>query len=241
MLKRASYALLAVAPLVLLADCGSSENNATDDAGAGTGASSGACSYPSAGQATKPVKAPPSTPTQSGDVAVTMKTSAGDIALTLNADSAPCTVNSFVSLATQGYFDDTSCHRLTTAASGIAVLQCGDPTGTSQGGPGYSFADELDSANALETDKKASAQMGSTYKTYPAGTVAMANGGPGTNGSQFFLVYADSPLQPNYTVFGTIAPAGLTVLHQVAQAGTADGGVDGAPKTPVKISAVSVG
>ena len=238
MLKRASYALLAVAALVLLAGCGSSEDNATDSAAAAGG---GSCVYPSSGPAARPVKAPASAPTATGKVAVTMKTSAGDIALTLDAGEAPCTVNSFVSLAKQGYFDDTSCHRLTTAASGIAVLQCGDPTGTSQGGPGYTFADELDSAHALATDKKASAQMGSTYKTYPAGTVAMANAGPGTNGSQFFLVYADSPLQPNYTVFGTIAPAGLTVLDTVAKAGTADGGPDGAPKTPVKISSVSVG
>ena len=82
--------------------------------------------------------------------------------LTLDADEAPCTVNSFVSLAQQGYFDDTTCHRLTTTKeSGISVLQCGDPTGTGTGGPGYAFDDEL-----------------SGSETYPAGTLAMANAGP---------------------------------------------------------------
>ena len=95
-----------------------------------------------------------------------------------------------MSLAEQGYFDDTTCHRLTT--QGIFVLQCGDPTATGGGGPGYSFEDELDGA-----------------EKYPAGTIAMANAGPDTNGSQFFLVYEDTELPPSYTTFGTIDDAGL--------------------------------
>ena len=242
MLKRAPYALLAVAPLVLLAGCGSDDKASDDSAGS---TASGTCSYPSSGQQpAKDVKAPPTTPTESGTVAVTMKTSAGDIGLSLDADGEPCTVNSFASLAKQGYFDNTSCHRLTTA--NIFVLQCGDPTATGGGDPGYSFADELDGANALATDEDATKQyaaQGGTgdIKTYAAGTVAMANAGPGTNGSQFFLVYDDSPLPPAYSVFGTIDAGGLKVLDSVAKAGTSDGGEDGAPKTPVDIDSVTLG
>ena len=101
------------------------------------------------------------------------------------------------------------------------MLQCGDPTGTGSGGPGYSFDDEL-------TGKE----------TYPAGTLAMANAGPNTNGSQFFLVYADTPLPPSYTVFGKMDPAGRRVVARIAAAGTADGGPDGAPKQAVRITSV---
>jgi peptidyl-prolyl cis-trans isomerase B (cyclophilin B) len=101
------------------------------------------------------------------------------------------------------------------------VLQCGDPTGSGSGGPGYSFDDEL-------TGKE----------KYPAGTLAMANAGPNTNGSQFFIVYADTPLPPSYTVFGTIDPEGLRVVKRIAGAGTSDGGPDGAPKGDVLIRSV---
>ena len=125
-------------------------------------------------------------------------------------------------LARAGWFESSPCHRLTTA--GIRVLQCGDPTGTGSGGPGYVFADEaLDGA------------------TYPRGTVAMANRGPGTNGSQFFLVYADSELPPDYTPFGRITQ-GLDVLERVAAGGSDDsnGPGDGAPKTAVLITRATV-
>lgn len=150
----------------------------------------------------------------------TISTSVGDLAVTLDADAAPCTVNSFLSLAKQGYFDDTTCHRLTTA--GIFVLQCGDPTATGTGGPGYRFPDELKGT-----------------ETYEAGVLAMANAGPDTNGSQFFIVYADSQLQPDYTVFGHLDEASTGIVADVAADGTANGGADGAPKTPVDIKTVS--
>ena len=153
---------------------------------------------------------------------VTMATDRGDVVFEMDSAEAPCTANSLRSLAEAGYFDGTSCHRLTTA--GIEVLQCGDPTGTGTGGPGYAFADEnLEGA------------------TYPRGTVAMANAGPGTNGSQFFLVYGDSTLPPNYTPFGRIT-AGLDVLDAVAEAGTDDsnGTGDGRPKLPVTIETLQV-
>jgi peptidyl-prolyl cis-trans isomerase B (cyclophilin B) len=147
-------------------------------------------------------------------------TTAGDLAVTLDADRAPCTVNSFLSLAAQKYFDDTECHRLTT--EGIFVLQCGDPTGTGSGGPGYSFADELDGS-----------------ETYPAGTLAMANSGPDTNGSQFFVVYDDSSLPPDYTVFGQLDEKSTKTVADLAAKGTDSGAGDGAPKEKVTITEVT--
>ena len=150
--------------------------------------------------------------------AVTMATNRGDVVFEMDSATTPCTANNLRSLAHFRYFDGTACHRLTT--KGIEVLQCGDPTGTGSGGPGYSFADEnLEDA------------------TYPRGTVAMANAGPGTNGSQFFLVYGDSTLPPNYTPFGRIT-SGLEVLDAVAKAGSDDsnGAGDGKPKLPVTIT-----
>ena len=182
---------------------------------------SGECSYPADGRpAAKAVDAPEADPAVSGEVPVTIATSVGDLSVTLDADAAPCTTHSFLSLAEQGYFDGTSCHRLTT--QGIFVLQCGDPTGTGTGGPGYSFADEL-----------------SGDETYEAGTLAMANAGPDTNGSQFFVVYADTQLPPSYTVFGHLDEASVAVVAEVAAAGTESGAADGAPKTPVTLESVS--
>ena len=182
-----------------------------------------ACTFEKDGSPTaRPVDLPPDRATVSGEVPATIATSAGDITMTLDAGAAPCTVTSFASLADQGYFDDTPCHRLTT--QGNLLLQCGDPTGTGTGSPGYSFADEL-----------------SGRETYGAGTVAMANTGlPGSNGSQFFLVYGDSTLPPAYTVFGRLDAAGLEVVRAIAEKGTADGTPDGAPKARVAISSVTV-
>jgi peptidyl-prolyl cis-trans isomerase B (cyclophilin B) len=154
---------------------------------------------------------------------VTVYTDQGRIGIDLAADAAPCTVNSFLTLARAGFFTGIQCHRLTT--EGIYVLQCGDPTGTGAGGPGYRFDDE----NLPVGQQPA----------YPRGTVAMANGGPGTNGSQFFLVYRDSDIDPNYSVFGTVT-TGLDVLEKVAAAGTddANGPGDGRPKREITISQV---
>ena len=207
-------ALLLTASLALVA-CSAPEAPPTT-----TSETSEGCRYVSDGSGG--VEAPPAEPTVSGEVAATLETSAGAIGMTLDADRTPCTVGSFVSLAEQGYFDGTQCHRLTT--EGIFVLQCGDPTGTGRGGPGYSYADELDGS-----------------ETYPAGTVAMANAGPDTNGSQFFLVYADSPLPPSYTVLGSMDDAGLAVVAEIGAAGVAGGGQDGAPAEDVTIAAVDLG
>ena len=182
--------------------------------------------------ASKDVELPPADPTVTADQAVTISLGQGEVKATLDGEGAPCTVNSFVSLAEPGYFDGTACHRLTT--QGIMVLQCGDPTGSGAGGPGYQFDDELDAAEALEPNP-----MGGV--TYPAGTLAMANAGPGTNGSQFFIVYADSPLAPAYSVFGKVDPASLKVVRKIARLGTDSGAPDGAPKKPVEIAKVTVG
>lgn len=194
----------------------------TATASSGAPAGAGSCTYTPDGSGGE-VKAPPATPAYSGKVPATMKTSIGTLKLTLDAANAPCTVNSFLSLAEQGYFDGTSCHRL-TVSDGFKVLQCGDPTGSGAGGPGYSFDDEL-------TQKE----------TYGAGTLAMANAGPNTNGSQFFVVYGDTGLPPAYTVFGTVDKAGLAAIDKAAAAGVTpqNGPEDGTPVTPVKIESVS--
>jgi peptidyl-prolyl cis-trans isomerase B (cyclophilin B) len=160
---------------------------------------------------------PPAVP-DATPAAATIHTNRGDIALTLRAETA-CTVNSFAHLARHQYYDDTSCHRLTT--EGIFVLQCGDPSGKGTGSPGYAYDDEqLDGS------------------TYPAGTVAMANSGPNTNGSQFFLVYRDTVLDPHYTVFGHIT-AGLDVLQAIADGGS-EPARDGTPKLRVRILSVTL-
>ena len=162
------------------------------------------------------------------DYTAKIVTNCGTITIKLDGKAAPHTVNSFAFLASKHYFDNTPCHRLTT--SGIYVLQCGDPTGTGTGGPGYQFGDE-------NLDAFGKAGSGGTV-TYPAGTLAMANAGPGTNGSQFFLVYKDSPLSPNYTPFGQIV-SGLDVVQKIAAAGSNPPG-DGSPKQPVVIESFTV-
>ena len=167
-------------------------------------------------------------------VGAALQTNRGDIGLTLDNSQSPCTVNSFVTLARQQYFDNTHCHRLTTADS-LSVLQCGDPRGEGTGGPGYVFANEYPTDQYGSTDPVLRRPM-----DYPRGTLAMANAGPGTNGSQFFLVYRDSQLPPQYTIFGTIDDAGLAVLDQIAAAGVADGGTDGPPAEDVTITSVRV-
>ncbi|WP_199434844.1 peptidylprolyl isomerase [Qaidamihabitans albus] len=186
------------------------------------------CEYPASDQpAAKEVEPPDgaNVPAE-GTVDVTLQSTAGDIPLTLDRALAPCTVNSFVSLAEQGYYTDTACHRLGT--TGLQMLQCGDPSGTGSGGPGYQFADEV-----------------FPELKYGRGVLAMANSGPDTNGSQFFMVYGDAPLDPSYTVFGTISDEGLSVLDKVARAGD-DGSFDpspggGKPNMEIKFTGVTVG
>jgi peptidyl-prolyl cis-trans isomerase B (cyclophilin B) len=222
----------------------SAGSGVTAGAPSGSGASGGTvtCSYPSDGNAAaKEVDPPPSKPVATSPTKATISTNRGAIRVTLEADRAPCTVNSFLSLGAQGYFDDTRCHRLTTA--GIFVLQCGDPTGSGAGTPGYSFADELVKDDPrVQPCRSVDTAMGKQdICTYPAGTVAMANAGKDTNGSQFFLVYRDSPLPNAYTVFGRMDASGLKVVQQVARAGISNESQaqgDGPPQLAVTITSV---
>lgn len=153
---------------------------------------------------------------------LTLTTNCGDIVIALDP-AAPQTVSSEVFLAQQGFYDGVTCHRLTT--SGIFVLQCGDPAGDGTGGPGYTVPDENLPADGSNN--------------YPAGTVAMANAGPGTSGSQFFIVYQDTTLPPNYSIWGTVT-SGLDLVQEIASVGTADGTPDGAPRQPVFIESATV-
>jgi cyclophilin family peptidyl-prolyl cis-trans isomerase len=164
---------------------------------------------------------PPADAPSAGTVRVTLRTNQGAIDLVLDAAKAPCAVHSFAHLARAGFFTDSPCHRLTTA--GIFVLQCGDPTGSGSGGPGYRFADENLPVNITPA--------------YPRGTVAMANAGPDTNGSQFFLVYRDSDIDPNYPVFGLVT-GGLDIVERVAAGGAANN--DGPPEIEVIVEGADV-
>ena len=201
------------------------------------------CSYPSASAGTV-VKS--SLPTASPDYKATytasIKTNLGPITIDLANSKATCTVNSFVHLASDNFWNNTQCHRLSTT-DGLYMLQCGDPTAKASqtlscssatlgtGGPGYEFASE---------NLPTAGSSGSV--TYKAGTVAMANSGGATNGSQFFLVFKNTTLGPDYTPFGTIT-SGLNILQNVAKDGTSctyaeSGG--GVPKEKVIIDSVSI-
>jgi cyclophilin family peptidyl-prolyl cis-trans isomerase len=220
---------------------GDEDASAAADATASTGGSSAAapstnadgtvtCTYApddSGNPNLKDVGTPPnpgSTPTQ-GTSTLLMSTDQGDLTLTLDRAKAPCAAASFTYLASQSFFDGSSCHRMVNQPS-FGVLQCGDPTGTGSGGPSYKYAEEV-----------------TPDTTYPRGTIAMAKtSAPNTTGSQFFLCFTDTQLPPEYTVVGTVDEAGLAVLDKVAAGGnnSANGEGDGAPNIPVTISKLSV-
>ena len=205
---------------------------------AGPGPTTGPCQYTPTPDdpAVRPVPLPRDpTPTPSrGTAEVLLFTNLGPIPLRLDRAAAPCTVQSFLHLARHSFYDRTICHRL-TAYPTLSVLQCGDPSGTGEGGPGYRYKDELPT-----TLPPAPTDPTGVRRLYARGVLAMANAGPDTNGSQFFLVYADSALRPNYTVFGTVGRVGLHTLDRVAAGGiqpTADdpAPVDGAPARRTEI------
>jgi peptidyl-prolyl cis-trans isomerase B (cyclophilin B) len=181
------------------------------------------CTYTPHPPASRNVGIPPAKPDYKATYQATINTNRGAVVIDLLNSKATCTVNSFAFLSEKKFYNDTPCPRLVT--SGIYVLQCGDPTGTGSGGPGYEFDDE-NLAGA----------------TYPAGTLAMANSGPNTNGSQFFLVYKNTSLAPSYTPFGKIV-GGLNVLLDIAKGGVKAplnpaGG--GHPKETVTIESVTI-
>jgi len=176
------------------------------------------CMYTSA-DGTSPT--PDATEPAAGTQEMTIVTNLGAITADIDTAGAPCTAGSFTHLAQDGYFDDQQCHRLVT--DGIWVLQCGDPdaraaieAGTpemaGQGSPGYSYGEENLPVEAAGN--------------YPAGTIAMANAGPGTTGSQFFIVYKDTQLPADYTILGQVT-AGLDIVEQVAAAGAMEVTVPG--------------
>ena len=169
------------------------------------------------------VPPPASRPMYSGEVRATITTNLGPLVVVLDADRAPCTVHSFAHLVREDYYTETTCHRITT--EGLWVLQCGDPTGTGTGTPGYRY-DEENLPIGLSP-------------AYRRGKLAMANAGPGTNGGQFFIVYRDSDIAPDYTVFGEVV-SGLDVVERVAAAGTNTGEPDGRPALDIEITSLSI-
>jgi len=182
------------------------------------------CAYTTSGTPARKVGQPPAKPDWQASYQATIRTNRGDVVIDLLNSKATCTVNSFVYLAAKDYFSNTICHRLTTS-SPLYVLQCGDPTGTGTGGPGYEFASE----------NLAGAK-------YTAGTLAMVNTGqPDSNGSQFFIVYKNSTLAPSYTPFGTVVK-GLGIIQNVAKAGIVNASApgDGHPKEKVVIESVTI-
>lgn len=232
-MRRVAAAAAAGFAVAVLAGCGGSSAGKADNpivaansptASVSSPATAGRCGpAPTATPQHLQFKAEPKVTVAPTPYTATIVTNCGTIVATLDAAKAPHTVNSFAFLAGQHYFDHTICHRLTT--QGIFVLQCGDPTGTGTGGPGYTIPDENLSG-----------------ATYPAGTLAMANtGAPHTGGSQFFFCYADTPLPPQYTPFGHVTQ-GLDVLKAIAANGEDDsnGPGDGKPKSPVVIESFTV-
>jgi cyclophilin family peptidyl-prolyl cis-trans isomerase len=162
------------------------------------------------------------TPTQeiSENTTATIKTGKGDIEIMFYIKDAPNTVANFVKLANQGFYNGVIFHRVIKGF----MIQGGDPTGTGRGGPGYQFADELNPSSQ-------SYQAG-----YKKGVVAMANSGPDTNGSQFFIMLEDYPLDRNYTIFGKVAK-GQEVVDEIGNAQT---GANDRPVDPVKMTSVII-
>lgn len=188
------------------------------------------CEYPAGGgEAAKDVSTPKTDGiTTTGTVTVTLKTNHGDVPMELDRSMSPCAVNAIEHLAKEGYYNDTVCHRMTSG--GLNVLQCGDPSGSGAGGPGFTFKDEypVDEADAASS------------VVYPEGSIAMANSGPDTNGSQFFLNYGDGQLQPSYSVLGTMTPEGLDVVKGISEKGIEGGQLDGKPAEEVRIESATV-
>lgn len=146
-----------------------------------------------------------------------MKTTAGEIEIELFANKTPITVNNFVTLSKKKFYENVIFHRVIKGF----MIQGGDPTGTGSGGPGYKFDDEKFDGDYLR------------------GTVAMANAGPNTNGSQFFIMHKDNPLPLNYVIFGRVSK-GMDTVDAIAEAPMKTGGEASSPVDPVKIQTVTI-
>ncbi len=208
--------------IAMLAACGddtsTSSDNTSVDAGA-TATTTDGCA-PADGSADKQATFaayPPVCIEPGKGYAATIETNHGTLHITLRADIAPMTVNSFVNLARYHYFDGTTCHR----AIQNFVVQCGDPTATGNGGPGYEFADELPT------------------EAYQIGSIAMANAGPNTNGSQFFIISGSNgaALPPSYSLFGQVDEADIGV---VAALNALSNPSDGPPLEPIDIGSITI-
>jgi peptidyl-prolyl cis-trans isomerase B (cyclophilin B) len=175
---------------------------------------------------------------------MTIATSAGTVTASLDREAAPCTVANFDYLASQDFFNNTTCNRLTNGDSSFFLL-CGDPTSSDpNGGPGYTYDDEnpplgFSAPPGASPDPSASAGAPPSQVVYPAGTVAVWNQASNENGSQFIIAYKDSTLPPNYSVFGQIT-GGLDAVSKIGTSGVKDGSHDGTPKTPVTITTLTV-
>ncbi|MFE9957874.1 peptidylprolyl isomerase [Micromonospora sp. NPDC005299] len=209
----AAVLVLVVAGTVWLATSLGGDDNKQNNAGGGGFSQCAYNEVPKEGRPKqiKDVGLPPNQQANKGTQTMTIDTNLGPITAKLDRSLVPCTAGSFTHLASKGFFDNTKCHRLVT--EGIKVLQCGDPSATGKGwretdgtgGPSFNLAEEN-----LPTDKR---------PPYPEGVIAMANSAqPGSTGSQFFIVYGDSQLDPNYTVLGTVT-GGMDLVKQVAAAG----------------------
>lgn len=219
-LTRPALTAAALALVLGLAACGEDDpkdDEARDSSSEDSASSEVSCDYVPDGTDTG-VELPPETPSTSGEVGVTIGTTIGEFHLTLDGERTPCTTNSIASLVEQGFYDGTTCHRM-TVSPGFEVLQCGDPTGSGGGGPGYTIPAEFDGT-----------------ETYPAGTLAMARAtDPDSGGSQFFICFGDTQLSPEYTVFGTVDQATVDAIATAAEAGVTPvmGPEDGTPNTEI--------
>jgi peptidyl-prolyl cis-trans isomerase B (cyclophilin B) len=231
----------AIVWIAIAAGGGDDENSdptVAPDASGSVSASPTSCDYkplvdPSSSASQEPLPAsvkevgkPEANVPRSGKQVMTINTNLGEIAIEMDLAKTPCTAGSFAYLAGKKFFDNTKCHRL---VADIGALQCGDPGGDGTGGPTYRFGDEN-----LPVNRR---------PAYPEGTVAMANAGPDTNGSQFFFVFKDSPLQAQYSLFGKITK-GLDIIKKVAEGGD-DGAYaqqagGGRPKTEIVFQTVTV-
>lgn len=172
--------------------------------------------------AARPVHLPRAKQKSQGTVDVTISTNYGRMTFRMVRDDAPCAVGNIVHLARSHFYSLTQCFRLTDSER-LGVLQCGDLIRQEEGGPGYQFPDEVDGT-----------------ETYPRGTIAMGNQGPGTNGSEFFIVHSHANIDPDYTVMGHLID-GYRALDAIVAAGVDDPDQDGPPAKPVWIYSVMAG
>lgn len=227
-----NFALAFLSLLLIIAACGDDEAVSDADAAATADSISTpqylafraqpvACGAEAPDVATEMTFSAPEDLALTGIVTAVISTSCGEITIDLEAASAPTTVNSFIFLAEEGYFDGTVSHRVVPGF----MIQMGDPTASGFGGPGYDLPDELPDSGFL----------------YSRGTIAMANGGPNSGGSQFFLVLADAPLPPSFSVFGTVT-GGLEVMDAIAAVPTiarADGLEPSSPLETIYIERIA--